>query len=649
MWNTDGTPLATATFTSETQQGWQTVLFANPIAVTAGTTYIASYQSNGHYAVTSNYFVESHVSGLVTAPSSALVGGNGVYNYGSGANFPNATYGSSNYWVDVIYNQAPNVNPTAVADGGYLTGRDTPFYFDAAMLLSNDLDGNADPLSISSVTSAVGGSVVFDSIANVVTFTPTTGYTGPASFQYAISDGRGGASTATVSLTVQAGAVVAGVTLFRPTDRPAVGSGSDPNAVELGMKFTVSKDGTITGMRYYKSTRDTGVHVGTLWDVNGNALATATFTNETQSGWQTVTFSSEIGITAGATYIVSYQSNGYYAADANYFSTSQTNGPLTAPASNIVGGNGVYNYGTGANFPNSSYNSSNYWVDVVFEPAPNSPPTAVDDPGYTTTMNAAAQITAAALLTNDLDPDSDPLSVTGVTGSVHGTAVFDSQSGMITFTPEAGYVGSASFDYTVSDGTGTDTGTVSFTVNGAQTYESLFEGAAPAIISVNDPSSVELGMKFQADVDGQVTGIMFYKGPSNTGTHTGSIWTSTGNLLATATFTNETASGWQTATLDQPVDIEAGELYVVSYHTSGNYSATPGQFNAAVANDHLLAPAAGGATGSNGVYAYGSGSLFPTNSFNNTGYAVDVQFQTDPGRMISIGAAPLGAAGSRTV
>ena len=43
-----------------------------------------------------------------------------------------------------------------------------------------------------------------------------------------------------------------------------------------------------------------------------------------------------------------------------------------------------------------------------------------------------------------------------------------------------------------------------------------------------------LGVRFTADVDGTVTGVRFYKGPDNTGTHTGTLWTANGTALATA-------------------------------------------------------------------------------------------------------------------
>ena len=60
-------------------------------------------------------------------------------------------------------------------------------------------------------------------------------------------------------------------------------------------------------------------------------------------------------------------------------------------------------------------------------------------------------------------------------------------------------------------------------------------------------------MKFRSDVTGYVTGVRFYKGSQNTGTHTGELWSSTGQLLATATFSSESASGWQQLNFANPV------------------------------------------------------------------------------------------------
>src|SRR5439155_499581 len=95
----------------------------------------------------------------------------------------------------------------------------------------------------------------------------------------------------------------------------------------------------------------------------------------------------------------------------------------------------------------------------------------------------------------------------------------------------------------------------------------IWSGATtPAVASRTDSNPVELGVRFRSDLSGSITAIRFYKGPANTGTHTGHLWTNTGTLLASVTFAGETASGWQQATLSTPVAIAANTTYVVSYY-----------------------------------------------------------------------------------
>src|SRR5690606_23016176 len=69
---------------------------------------------------------------------------------------------------------------------------------------------------------------------------------------------------------------------------------------------------------------------------------------------------------------------------------------------------------------------------------------------------------------------------------------------------------------------------------------------APQEAADSDSSPVNVGVKFTTEVSGYVTGIRFYKGTGNSGTHVGSLWSSSGQLLARADFTDETAVGWQT-------------------------------------------------------------------------------------------------------
>ena len=62
-------------------------------------------------------------------------------------------------------------------------------------------------------------------------------------------------------------------------------------------------------------------------------------------------------------------------------------------------------------------------------------------------------------------------------------------------------------------------------------------------------------MRFRADLDGYVTGVRFYKGPGNSGTHVGNLWAADGTRLAAATFTSESDSGWQQVSFPNPVAI----------------------------------------------------------------------------------------------
>jgi hypothetical protein len=88
-------------------------------------------------------------------------------------------------------------------------------------------------------------------------------------------------------------------------------------------------------------------------------------------------------------------------------------------------------------------------------------PVAVDD-AVTTSEGTTAVIDDATLLANDTDPDGETLAISAVANAAHGTV---SHTGtQVTFVPEPGYNGPAGFDYTVTDGMLTDTGSVIVTV-----------------------------------------------------------------------------------------------------------------------------------------------------------------------------------------
>ncbi len=129
LWTANGTVLAEAPFTKETASGWQEVSLKTPVAISANTTYIASYYApNGSYAAITGYF---SLVGADSAPLHALADGvdghNGVYHYGGpGGLFANGepdSFGATNYMADVVFqeeNQPPlisNVQVSAESDG----------------------------------------------------------------------------------------------------------------------------------------------------------------------------------------------------------------------------------------------------------------------------------------------------------------------------------------------------------------------------------------------------------------------------------------------------------------------------------------------------------------------------------------------------
>ena len=122
----------------------------------------------------------------------------------------------------------------------------------------------------------------------------------------------------------------------------------------------------------------------------------------------------------------------------------------------------------------------------------NSAPVA-DDETYTTRAGQALTVTAPGILDGDTDADGDTLTVasvniTGLQGTLNPQA-----NGSFIFTPTAGFTGTTSFTYSVSDGFGGfDTGLVTINVEP--------DNRAPVIVAVADQTVSELGV-LTIDVD----------------------------------------------------------------------------------------------------------------------------------------------------
>lgn len=191
-----------------------------------------------------------------------------------------------------------------------------------------------------------------------------------------------------LSLPVAAQADPGPVSLFAPSATPAVPSFNDATSLELGVRFHSDVAGTVKAVRFYKGEKNTGTHTGSVWTSSGALLGTATFADESASGWQQVTFDTPVAIEADVTYVASYHTEvGFYAVDKDAFAEHGVDsGPLH------VATNGGAFRASGAGFPNE-FSVHNYWVDVVFQETKKPEPSAA--PSATPTATATATATAA--------------------------------------------------------------------------------------------------------------------------------------------------------------------------------------------------------------------------------------------------------------
>ena len=394
--------------------------------------------------------------------------------------------------------------------------------------------GTAVSLSSNNPALTVPASVDVAAASSTATFVAT-----------AATEPPNGGSTETVSVTATLDGVSRNVaftltlcpcSLWPSTAQPLNPASNNKQAIEVGMQFTSGVAGYVTGIRFYKSATNKGMHLGNLWTATGTHLAEVQFTNETASGWQIAYFSSPVAITANTTYVISYHApQGNTAADNGAFTTAVSNLPLEALADGQNGPNGRYLLGA-SGFPTTEASATNYWVDVIFNTSPTVGTTA-------------------------------PVSVWAPT-------------------------------------------------------------AVPNNPGISSGQPAQLGLRFQSEVPGYITGVRFYKGTKNLGTHTAYLWNASGTQLAAVQFANESASGWQQANFATPVAIAAYTTYVISYlSTKGHYADDAGYFaTTGVTNQMLYAPP-DGQYGPNGAYA--SSNTFPAaSSGNSSNYWVDLVFTT---------------------
>ena len=599
----------------------------------------------------------SRAGSAVTFSVQTIKGVEYAFFSGIGGNY-SASYGTDTT-APTVTSTSPAAGATAVAVNAVITATFSEA-MNAATINTNTF------LLRNSANALVPAAVTWDAATRTARLTPSAALAGTSTYTAQVVGGPGSPRAEDVSGNPAAGLTWSFTTAAVATcpcsgwgssATPANPSVNDPSAVELGVKFRTDVDGFITGVRFYKGASNTGTHIGSVWSSSGNRLATATFSGETATGWQQVNFSTPVAVTANTVYVASYFApNGNYAGDNNYFtSTGIDSGPVHLLRSGVSGSNGVYSYGSASSFPSQSFQDSNYWVDVVFSTTtgPDTTPPVVTanvpasgatgvalNTAVTVTFNEAIDPATVSTSTFELRNPANTLIVSSVS--------YNASTRTATLTPGAALAGSTSFTATVRGGAAdprikdlagnalAGNSSWSFTtstVSGPNCPCSAWSPTAtPTNPSVNDPSAVELGVKFRTDIDGFITGVRYYKGANNTGIHIGNLWNSGGTLLATATFTGESATGWQQVNFSTPVAVTANTVYVASYFApNGNYAGDNDFFASNGVSNPPVNLLQNGVSGGNGVYRYGATSGFPTSTFQSSNYWVDVVFTASTG------------------
>lgn len=275
-----------------------------------------------------------------------------------------------------------------------------------------DSDINGDTLTVSTapVSGPTNGGLVLNTNGTFI-YTPGLNFNGADSFQYELDDGSGGTATGDVSITINA---------------------VDDPPVAVDDTETVAEDSVNTLILVLSN--DT--------DVDGGPISIGSFTQPANGNI--------LLVNAGTT--LSYTPN------SNYCNDGLTTDDLT------------YTLAPGG---------SSATVQVTVTCLADPPLAGVDD--YTSVGNTVLEVglvltspsvqIAGSVLNNDTDPDGiGALTVTGTLGVSAGASVNMNADGTFTYTPPVGISGTDRFDYTVSNGVASSTGTVNINMNSRVWY-----------------------------------------------------------------------------------------------------------------------------------------------------------------------------------
>jgi len=414
--------------------------------------------------------VDNAQNGVVTMDA------NGKITFTPGANFHGTASfdylvsdGAGGYTTGTVQLQLAAVNDAPVALGeSATTDEDVDLVFTVASLLANDSDvdiaTDGQTLSISAVSNASHGTVRLVTLqdgSQQVAFSPDANFHGAASFQYTVSDGNGGTATATAIVNVAA-----------VNDVPVVVGESATTDEDVGLVFTAA-----------------------------SLLANDSDVDAATDG-QTLSISAVSAATNGTAWLDT-EGNIRFLPDTNY------HGPASFSYT-VSDGNG---------------GTASATVNITVA-AVNDAPVALGE-SASVLEDTALYIDAATLLANDSDADTandgQTLSISAVSNASHGTVrlvTLQDGSQQVAFSPDANFHGAASFQYTVSDGSG-GTATATAIVNVAAVNDApvaLSESASTledTILTIAATTLLANDRDVDSATDGQTLIISSVSNPSH--------------------------------------------------------------------------------------------------------------------------------------
>ncbi|CUH77121.1 Ig-like domain-containing protein [Tropicibacter naphthalenivorans] len=393
---------------------------------------------------------------------------------------------------------------------------------------SNDSDADGDLLETVAVTDPANGTAVIVS-DGTISYTPDAGFVGVDTFEYTITDPDGLTDTATVTVTVSEDPNAAPIAVidtgsteigtpvtFTPLANDTDADGDTLTVASIGTPLNgdavLNADGTVTytpDAGFVGNDTITYVVTDGIDSDTGEMVVGVGLDNTAPEATDDLATVAEDGSTT-----VSVLAN-----DTDLDGDTLTVSSVTDPAngSAVINGDGTVTYTPDAGY--TGVDSFTYTVDdgqggtdtatVTVTVAPEGAPDA-DDDIVTTPVDTAIQI---YVLGNDTDPDGQELTLASATDPANGSVVVNADN-TVTYTPDAGFTGVDTFDYSITDTDGNPaTATVTVTVDdGINEGPDAEDDVQPTLI--NTPTTVAV-LENDTDPDGDLLTVTIAEAPAN--------------------------------------------------------------------------------------------------------------------------------------